>query len=239
REPNDRYQFGFSKYEPLTAFLSGVLILALCAAGVKYAIQDIIHPEEVKSYQAGVYLAVMTMVISFILVPVLRKASQRFHSMILEVNAVGWFNDGLSSLGIAVGFLLAWQFSHLGQNRWAAYVDPMMSLVLAGFLVVEPIRIVRFSMEDLLDVNPGGLTISEARELAERVRKEFNLSAIRRLRLRRAGRRIFLEVGFTTKPEMPIKETARLNQRIAELSKEIFQRADVTVCFSCQKAKSE
>ncbi|HOL68032.1 MAG TPA: cation transporter, partial [bacterium] len=107
REPNERYHFGFAKYEPLTAFLSGVLILSACVFSLKFAVQDIIHPEEVENYSAGLVLAGVTAVVSFMLVPLLRKYARVFHSSILRVIAVEWFNDGLSSVGIAVGFLLA------------------------------------------------------------------------------------------------------------------------------------
>ncbi|HOJ39204.1 MAG TPA: cation diffusion facilitator family transporter [bacterium] len=232
REPNERYHFGFAKYEPLTAFLSGVLILSACVFSLKFAVQDIIHPEEVENYSAGLVLAGVTAVVSFMLVPLLRKYARVFHSSILRVIAVEWFNDGLSSVGIAVGFLLAQQFSREGHSLWAAYVDPVMSIILVGFLVVEPIKIVRSSLEDLLDINPGETTEEQAKELAENLRKEFNLAGVKKVRLRKAGRKIFLEIKFVTPPESSVRELEKLTAHLTALAREIFHPIDVTVTFT-------
>jgi len=231
-EPNHRYHFGFAKYEPLTAFLSGILIVSFCVLNLKYAIQDIIHPEEVTNYLAAIVLASMTAVISFILVAVLRRYARVLHSSILKMLAVDWFNDAISALGITVGFLLGRQFSHQGHTRSAAYTDPVMSIILAGFLVVEPIKLIRSNMEDLLDVNPGKITEEKAQNLAESMRQEFHLPGIQQLRLRKAGRKVFLEIKFFIRPETTAEEWARLTSQLTATARQTFPCVDVTVSLA-------
>jgi len=231
-EPNDRYHSGFAKYEPLTAFLSGILIVSSCILSLKYAIQDIIHPEEVTNYLAAIVLASITAVVSFILVPVLKRYAGVFHSSIMRVAAADWFNDGISAPGITAGFLVGTQFSHQGHTRLAAYTDPVMSIILAGFLVVEPIKIIRSNMEALLDVNPGRITEEKAQNLAESLRQEFNLFGIQQLRLRKAGRKVFLEIKFFIRPETSAEEWTRLTNQLTAAARQTFPRVDLTVSLA-------
>ena len=48
--PDKYYNFGYHKYEPLTAAIQNILIVVVCAVSIKFAIQDIIHVEDMHGY---------------------------------------------------------------------------------------------------------------------------------------------------------------------------------------------
>ena len=40
---NERYQFGYAKYEPLMTTVEGVLLAGACVGAIVYAVRDLIH----------------------------------------------------------------------------------------------------------------------------------------------------------------------------------------------------
>ena len=59
--PNEKYHFGYAKYEPFMTAVDGILIITICAATIFSSIQDIIHPEPMDN----IHLAVIYSFISF------------------------------------------------------------------------------------------------------------------------------------------------------------------------------
>ena len=45
---NERYQFGYAKYEPLMTTVEGVLLAGACVGAIVYAVRDLIHPDPVE-----------------------------------------------------------------------------------------------------------------------------------------------------------------------------------------------
>lgn len=231
KEPDARYHFGYAKYEPLVAVVTGLLIVSSCVLSIKYAVQDIVHPEEVHSYALGVALAGATAVVSLGLGRHLQRLGKRLKSAILVVNAADWYVDGLLSAGICAGFLAGKVVSELGHSQAAAYMDPAMSIVLAGLLLITPIQIIRDNMDDLLDANPGQAIERTTWSIMDRLKDRFPFGRVHRIRLRKAGRKVFLDIRLACGNHCTAQEQSRLVQELRRDADKEFEHVDVTVSF--------
>ena len=45
---NQRYQFGYAKYEPLMTAVEGILVTGVCTGAILYSARDILHPDPVE-----------------------------------------------------------------------------------------------------------------------------------------------------------------------------------------------
>lgn len=232
KSPDSRYHFGYGKYEPLVATASGLSILTFCVMSVKYAIQDIIHPDEVTNYDMAVWLGAVSCVLGLAMAWRLVRASKRLNSQIIRLHSVEWLMDAVLSLGLCVGFFGAKLLSHAGYNELAALADPVLSLILAAVLCGPPIRIICENISDLLDINPGGETEIKALELAREAAFKHGFAGVERVRLRRSGRKLFMEVRVMAEPTETSKATRTLAREIESQAAIRLGQADTIVSFA-------
>ena len=57
--PNEKYHFGYAKFESFMTAVDGLLLLALCCLTMITALQDLIHPDPVKHIEVIVGLSLI------------------------------------------------------------------------------------------------------------------------------------------------------------------------------------
>jgi cation diffusion facilitator family transporter len=233
---DDLYNFGYGKYEPLTVAIQGILIIATCVISMKFAIQDIIHADEGQhSFGLPVVATFLSGVLGIFIMSYIKGAAKRSHSAMLETAGFHWGVDTLLSFGVCAGFLFGLILENLGFKKWTPYVDPVMAIILALFFVMSPVKTIMHNVFELLDAVPDEHIRSKVREVVKAYTPHY--FAVHRLRTRKAGEKIFVEVCFIVKHDLTINEVEGLAGSFEKDLKKHFPVSDVVVYFKPAQAQ--
>lgn len=229
RPPDDFYNFGYGKYEPLTAALQGSLIIATCVVSMKFAIQDIIHADEIHSYGLPALATFISGIIGIFIVIYLRRVAARTNSVMLKTASLHWHADTVLSFGVCAGFFFGLLLQNFGFDRITPYVDPLMAIILALLLIRVPLKTIMHNVLELLDAAPAESIRMSVRKVVEEYKpRSFG---VHRLRTRKAGEKIFVEVCFIVKPSLTIAEVEELARNFEQDLKIHLPVSDVVVYF--------
>lgn len=231
--PDETFNFGYAKYEPLTVAIQGVAIILSCVIAAKFAIQDIIHAEDIVRYDLPAISAFVATCIAITVAIYLKRVYKKTKSSMFKMASLNWFVDAFLSAGMFFGFLFGYATLRLGYIHITPYVDPVLALILAIFLIRSPLEAITHNMLELLDAVPP----KEIREAVEKIvsRHKNNFSGTKRMRLRKAGQKLFLNICFLVSDEFKMGEAQELIINLEnELIKE-FPGADLTVSLEVKK----
>ena len=230
--PNEKYHFGYAKYEPFMTAVDGILIVTICAATIFSSIQDIIHPEPMDN----VHLAVIYSFISFFICMgfgmYMKRAGKRCNSTILPADAQLWIIEGIVSLGVFVAFGISGYISQTYWKGYADYIDPVLCIVLAICLLAKPIGIIRDSFYDLVDASPYQNVKDEIMKIARACAEEHRLQGIKSVKLRKAGRKLFVIIHFLADKSLSLHNTEAVKKWVVERVIKAYSEVDATVLFS-------
>jgi cation diffusion facilitator family transporter len=227
--PDDLYNFGYSKYEPLTVAVQGGLIITTCVISIKFAIQDIIHVEDIHSYSLPTIAAFVSGIIGIFITFYLKNISRRTNSTMIKAASLHWYTDTVLSFGVCLGFFFGLMMQRLGYIQFSGYIDPVMAIILALIFIREPVKVVMHNALELLDAVPSEDIRSKVRKVVEQYKPKS--LGVHRLRTRKAGERIFVEICFVLHDNLTIKEGEVLVNSFERDLNEHFPNSDVLVWF--------
>jgi cation diffusion facilitator family transporter len=236
READERFPWGREAAEPLVVMIKAATLGALCAYAAVGGILDIVDGgREVAVGSAVVYAAVATLG-GLAVGLVLRRAS-RDGSDLVRAEAAEWLGDALLSVGVLIGFLIAYALVAAGRTDLAAYVDPgMVTIVSLAFLWV-PIKLIVSSLREILSMAPEADVLDELRASVATIEERYAFSESF-LRASKVGNRMDIEIDFVVDAESAVRtivdsDTVRedLHERLAALG---YERS-VVVTFTADR----
>jgi cation diffusion facilitator family transporter len=227
--PDDIHNFGYGKYEPLTVVAQGFMIIAICIVSIKFAIQDIIHPDDIHSYIMPAIATFLSGILGIFITVYIKKTAVKTNSVMLKASGMHWHIDTVLSFGVCAGFLMGLMLKAMGFHKITPYVDPVMAFLLALILMKMPIKAIIHSVPELLDIAPAQHIRSKVKEVVEVYSpRSFG---VHRLRTRKAGERVFVDVCFLVKPDMTILEAEELSKGFEGEIAAHFPYCDIVVYF--------
>lgn len=236
--PNERYHFGYAKYEPVQTTLNGVLITALCVAAIIGSIQDIVHHDPVARLSLAIVYAVCGTFICTGFGLFMRVAGRRLGSSILAANGELWIIDGLLDLCVSVAFTAVALLKGTAADPYLNYVDPVLCIILSLILVRKPLSILRNSFMDIVDASPGVETRQRIDELLADYLARHHVRATKHVRIRKAGRKLFVHIDLLAGGHRPLREITAIRREIEQGIAASLSGAEVSVAFEEQTRRS-
>ncbi len=230
--PNDAYHFGYAKYEPFMTAVDGILIITICAATIFSSIQDIIHPEPMDNIHLAIIYSFVSIFVCTGFGIYMRQAGKRCRSTVLATDSQLWMIEGVTNLGVFVAFGLSGYISTTHWKGYTAYVDPVLCIILAVFLLTKPIKIIRDSFYDLVDASPYPKLKDEIVRMVHACAEEYRLKGVKSIKMRKAGRRLFVVVHFLADKSLLLDHTEVVKRHMIEKVVSAYPEVDVTVMFS-------
>jgi len=234
--PNERYHFGYAKLEPLITAADGLLLLFLCLMSIILAVQDLVHPDPVQ--HVGVIL-VFTATSVFLCLGMglyMRYAGKKWRSEILVIDSKLWLMEGMVSLGVCMTFSIGWIMRRApGWEEYTSYMDPLTCIAIALLFIVSPFKILKNSLGDLTDACPPKEIMDRVSGLAKFCCEKHGLAAVEWLRLRKSGRRLYLDVSFATQQNHDIKTIDEVRHEIRAYMRAEVPELDVLLEFASKK----
>lgn len=231
-QPADRhYHFGYAKYEPLMTTVEGILVTAVCAGAIGYAVRDLLHPDPVENQRLVIVYSLISFLMSVVFGAWMKRVGRRTTSQLVLAEAELWIVEGWLALGVFAAFAISWIMTGWGMVQASSYVDPSVCIILSVILLRKPYDILKESLADLVDANPYAETVNAVEESAQACVERFHLKGLEWVRVRKAGRRVFVLVSFILDPDRPAQEMDKVRQAMTEELARLNPDLDVGVLF--------
>lgn len=144
-QPRDEnHPYGHGKAEFLSAAVEGTLI-GIAGLTILYkAIEQLVHPIPLQKLDLGMILIAATALVNYILGHICIVTGKKNHSLALEVSGRHLQTDTYSTIAIIIGLAL------LYFTNWH-WVDSVVALLLAGYILFTSYSILRSSIAGIMD----------------------------------------------------------------------------------------
>ncbi|VVM06415.1 Ferrous-iron efflux pump FieF [Methylacidimicrobium cyclopophantes] len=218
--PDRNHPYGHTKAEYLSAGFEGGLIAVAAALILWEALRRLFAPSPLPRLTEGIAISLASTVVNGALGAYLLDRARKESSPALSADGLHLLTDVVSSLGIVFGLLLA---------KWTGLwlLDPLLGLVLAGYILWTGYGLMRGSVSGLIDesLSPEIIASIEASLVAEGP----PFAEIQRLRSRGAGRAVFVEFALVVPGSLSVREAHELCDRMEEAVRRTVPQASVTV----------
>jgi len=213
KPPDEEHPFGHGKAEALSGVIQATIIATGGLILLGRSIWELIAGSKIQATTPGLIVAAASLLISLILGLYLRYEAARYKSVALKADAFHYLTDVFTN-GTAITALMAVRLT--GQHWW----DAAGSLIISVYIVWESVDILREGADELLDRGlPKELEADVAaivRELGSEVR------GFRRLRTRKAGKTLFIELRLKLDRQVSFERSHELAETLIERLREHF-----------------
>jgi cation diffusion facilitator family transporter len=218
--PADRdHPYGHGKAEHLAALGEGGFLVLASAFIAIQAITRLMadaHDQLDPRWWTFVVLGVV-LVVDLSRAIISRRAAVRHGSPALASNALHFASDMVGTIAVLIGLLLA--------RSGSPSADSFAALAVAVLVVVAALRLMRRNVDVLMDATPEEAAAA-ARAAIERAEPEIEL---RRLRVRAAAGRNFVEATVGVPPDAALGEGHAMADSIEEAVRGVLPGSDVVV----------
>jgi len=174
RKPaDDHYPFGRLTVEPLAVLLKGVVIAMVCIVSLVSALWSLLAGGRLVTLDLALMFGVVNVTGCLLTWWWLARYAGVARSSLLTAELRQWQMDTWLSAAVMLGFGLTWL---LTQSPWASYAcfaDPVMVLIIAGYFLPMPVRMVKGALRELMF---GGSCSSVRRDVVEDI-ADFDVTA--------------------------------------------------------------
>jgi cation diffusion facilitator family transporter len=215
---DEEHHYGHGKVESVAALAETALLFLLSGAVIWEATKRLTGEEPVVEATIAAFAVIgASIVIDFFRARLLYRVAGETASEALEADALHFGSDMWSSLavlaglaGIALGF------------KWA---DSAAAIVVAIFVCLAGWRLARRTLDTLLDTAPAGIT-EQLMQIASRVP---GIVATERVRARRVGNKLFIEMTVAVSRTLPIDRVAAIKDALSQAITAEIPEAETSV----------
>jgi cation diffusion facilitator family transporter len=210
RPDDERFHFGYTRFEPLLNVFKSLFILLSCG----YALSEAVHTLRGGGNVVDLGLAIIYSAVAaaggLIIGLYMKKTARRIKSGLLELEAVEWMVDSFLSAGILGGFLIAWALSFTPLAHWIPFVDPVLLILIAVLALPAPLRALWSNFRELIDMAPPP---EYTRRLDAEMDKALEGLAVRdyEYRLMKSGRSTFMLVHLMVADDFKVGKIEELD----------------------------
>ena len=218
--PADReHRFGHGKAEALAALGQAAFITGSACLLVVEAVRRFFQPHEVTRELVGIAVMVLSIVLTLVLVQYQRYVVRKTDSVAIGADSLHYVGDLLVN-GAVIAALVA--------TAWLGWhwVDPVLALCVAAYILISAWRIARSSLDMLMDRE---LPDDERTRIREIVLAHPEVHAFHDLRSRRSGTDTFIQLHIELDGELTVEQAHDISDAVEEEIRTAFPNAEVII----------
>ncbi|PLX85148.1 MAG: cation transporter [Desulfuromonas sp.] len=218
--PDESHPFGHGKFETVATLVQS-LFIALSGGWIIFeSLRRLLQGSSLVHLEGGITVLALSAAGSWAISRHLRRVARQTDSTALQADALHFSMDVYTNLALLVGLGLI----SLLKTPW---LDPILSLLVAGYILYEALRLVRHGLRDVLD-----------EELPEQIRQEVarlikehreHLLDFHNLRTRRAGSQKIMDFHLTVCKHLSVEEAHAISDHLEKRIQEEIRGSDVTI----------
>lgn len=155
RNPNQKYTFGFLRFEILASFINGLALAAISIGIFVEGIKRMITPTEV-DLTLMLSVAIIGLVVNIVLTIVLTRSTKEEENLNIKSALWHFIGDLLNSVGVIISAILIY-FTGL------TILDPLISIIIGGVIFMGGAKIIRESYLILMESVPDQFDLESIR----------------------------------------------------------------------------
>lgn len=224
---DESHPFGHGKFETLATLFQAVVIAASGGWIIYESVQRLIHGATLARLGEGVGVLLLSAGVSFWISRYLRKVGRETDSSALAADALHFSMDIYTNLALMAG-LVVMSFIAL------PWLDPVMSLLVAVYILYEASRLVRHALRDVLDAELPDDVRAEVLRLIEL--HKGDLLDVHNLRTRRAGSQKIMDFHLTVCKHLTVEQAHAIADHLEQRIQQQIAGSDVTIHIEpCQR----
>ncbi len=225
---DERHPYGHGKFETLASIFQA-LVISMSGGWICFeAIRRLQAGSMVEKPLGGIAVMVVSLAASWYITRYLRRIAKATDSSALAADALHFAMDVYTNLALLAGLLAMVWFD-------LPWLDPVMSLLVAVYILKEALQLLRFGLRDVLDERLPDTIRTEIEQLIDNHRGE--LFDYHNLRTRRAGSQKLIDFHLTVCKHLSVDEAHHITDTLEAKIAERVNGADVTIHIEpCQLA---
>lgn len=215
---DDEHRFGHGKAEALAGLAQALFIVSSAVFLIIYAIDRMMHPEQLVSIDIGVSVITFSIVLTFILVAYQYYVVKMTGSIAVKADSVHYSSDLLTNAGILLGL-------GLYSMGWV-YPDPVIGLFIGVYILKCALEIGYESVQLLLDRE---LPEREQQIIHELATKHPDVIEVHDVRTRQSGQTKFIQLHLVLDGDLTLLEAHVLTEEVENSLRKEFQYADILI----------
>jgi cation diffusion facilitator family transporter len=217
RPADGTHHYGHGKVENLSAFLETGLLVLTAIWIIYEAIRRLLfHDSHVEITIWAFMVMAISIVVDFTRSRLLLRVARQTGSQALEADALHFSTDMWSSAVVIAGLLVVWLTERFSLPGWLGQADAVSALGVSGIVIWVSIRLAKDTIDALLDSAPD--TIVE--QVQKQVRALPDVLELRRVRMRRAGNKLFADVVVAAPRTFTFEQTHMLTDHVEQAARE-------------------
>ena len=148
---DDEHPYGHARAEYLSALVVAMVIVIIGFEFIKTSIREIFSPSEITVSPIIFIIMLISVVIKLFMGVYNKKVGKKINSKVLIATSTDSFNDAIMTTGVIISYIIA---SFTSFNP-----DGIISLILALFIFISGISLVKSTFDPLLGQAPDGETV--------------------------------------------------------------------------------
>lgn len=215
---DEEHHYGHGKIESISALAETALLFLLSIMVVWEAGKRLLGEQHiVEASIAAFAVMIVSIVVDFFRARALTRAAEKTNSEALEADALHFSSDMWSSGAVILGLG--------GVMLGFPWMDSAAAILVAVLICVAGWRLGRRTIDTLTDAAPEGV----AQQLREVVEHIDGVLALDRIRTRKVGATLFVEIDVAANRALPMDSVAALKDRIEKAVHTIAKTAEVNI----------
>ena len=211
-EPADKeHQFGHGKYEDMSGFIEGGLIILAGLYIIYESFKKLIWGYNLEfNSMLGIYVMAFAVVANFMVSSYLFYVAKKADSVSLYADAEHLRTDIFSSLGVLIGLILI-------KITGIVILDPVIAIIVAIIIIRAGYSISKETLNNLLD---GSLPKEDMKKIESILDNNISIKGYKDLKTRKVGQCKDIEITIFFEPNLTIAQCHKICDEIeAEFAK--------------------
>ncbi|SFC28425.1 cation diffusion facilitator family transporter [Clostridium uliginosum] len=228
---DEEHPYGHGKYENVSGVIEALLIFVAAIFIIVEGINKLFHPKDIGSIGLGFIVMFISAFINYIVSKKLYKVAKEQDSIALEADALHLKTDVYTSLGVGGGLLLIWI---TGLN----FLDPVVAILIAIFILKEAYHLLISAFNPLLDVK---LSEEEIKIITQQINKHSSVFCdYHNLRTRKSGIIKYIDLHLVFPQNMSVKTAHDLCNTIETDVEKLLKNTEILIHLEpCEKICNE
>ncbi|MDO9057341.1 MAG: cation diffusion facilitator family transporter [Sulfuricurvum sp.] len=212
KEPDEHFNFGRRKLEPLAAVIEGTII-SLSALFILYtAISKMVQGSVIEHLDISIGVMVASLLITAGLVFFLNNVAKKTGNMVIQADALHYKTDLLSNGAVLVSLVFI-SFTEY------TFIDPLLGIGISIYMIYSAFPLIKEGILMLLD---AALDQESVTKITKLLNSQLDISSYHDLRTRQSGSEIYLSVHVVFSISTSLYDAHLVGDRIELGLKNLF-----------------
>lgn len=217
KEPDEHFNFGRRKLEPLAAVIEGTII-SLSALFILYtAISKMVQGSVIEHLDISIGVMVASLLITAGLVFFLNNVAKKTGNMVIQADALHYKTDLLSNGAVLVSLVFI-SFTEY------TFIDPLLGIGISIYMIYSAFPLIKDGILMLLD---AALDQESVTKITKLLNAQLDISSYHDLRTRQSGNEIYLSVHVVFSISTSLYDAHMVGDRIELGLKNLFPENNV------------